>query len=206
MIPALRYRTLPHQSSTTGRCATMCARWEDLLRQHLRWTARGLDRISPRWHRISGTTRSQRTASLAISWTAGFRDARGTLWVRDAEWACRGLEPVPESSGRLCRRFGFSGLQRRRSVLACCGAWEFEHSPRSTLGNNQNNLQIEFFGIDFSAGESLHYQYKLEGADRDWSAPTFATCRAATRTLRQAYRFVVRAIECGRRCQHPLQR
>jgi len=58
----------------------------------------------------------------------------------------------------------------------------------------QNNLQIDFFGIDFKASESLRYQYRLEGADTDWSAPT------EQRTVNYAnlspgdYRFLVRAI------------
>ena len=55
-------------------------------------------------------------------------------------------------------------------------------------------MQIDFFGIDFSAGDSLRYQYKLEGADQNWSAPaehrtvTFANLQPGK------YRFLVRAV------------
>ena len=39
-----------------------------------------------------------------------------------------------------------------------------------TLGTNQNNIQIDFFGLGFGTGESLRYQFKLEGADQDGAA------------------------------------
>jgi len=49
-------------------------------------------------------------------------------------------------------------------------------------------------GLSFAFGESLRYQYRLEGADEDWGAPT------AQRTVNYAnlapghYRFMVRAV------------
>ena len=62
------------------------------------------------------------------------------------------------------------------------------------LAHSQNNLQIDFFGIDFSAGEPLRYQYKLEGADQDWSAPTEQRTVTYARLQPGAYRFLVRAV------------
>ena len=62
------------------------------------------------------------------------------------------------------------------------------------LAANQNNLQIDFFAIDFAAGGNLRYQYKLENTGADWSEPT------ATRTINFAnlvsgdYQFAVRAV------------
>jgi signal transduction histidine kinase len=55
-------------------------------------------------------------------------------------------------------------------------------------------LQINFVGLSFASGESLLYQYRLDGADKDWSAAT------AQRTVNYAnlapghYRFLVRAL------------
>jgi len=40
----------------------------------------------------------------------------------------------------------------------------------SELDHTQNSFQIDFFGLDFRPGETLRYQYKLEGTDSDWSA------------------------------------
>lgn len=62
------------------------------------------------------------------------------------------------------------------------------------LATNQNNLQIDFFAVNFAAGDNLRYQYKLEGANADWSEP------APTRTINFAnlvagdYQFAVRAV------------
>lgn len=62
------------------------------------------------------------------------------------------------------------------------------------LAHTQNNLQLEFFGLDFRPSETLRYQFMLEGADATWSLPTgehtinYANLRPGT------YRFVVRAV------------
>src|SRR4029077_20101381 len=45
-------------------------------------------------------------------------------------------------------------------------------SAVSGLRLSQSPLRIDFVGLDFSPGEALRYQYKLEGADRDWNAST----------------------------------
>ena len=36
----------------------------------------------------------------------------------------------------------------------------------------QNQLQIDFVGLSFESGDVLRYQYRLAGADADWSAPS----------------------------------
>ena len=62
------------------------------------------------------------------------------------------------------------------------------------LGPDQNQVQIDFSGLDFGTRQELRYQYKLEGADRDWSVQTdvrtvnYASLRSGN------YRFLVRAV------------
>ena len=62
------------------------------------------------------------------------------------------------------------------------------------LNPTQNQLSIDFVGLGFAAGEGLKYQYKLVGANEEWSAPT------DQRTINYAglspgrYRFLVRAV------------
>jgi two-component sensor histidine kinase len=62
------------------------------------------------------------------------------------------------------------------------------------LAADRNQLQIDFVGLSFAPGEVLRYQYRLEGADADWSPP------AEQRTVNFAnlasghYRFLVRAV------------
>jgi two-component sensor histidine kinase len=54
-------------------------------------------------------------------------------------------------------------------------------------------LRIDFVGLGFSPGETLRYQYMLEGADRDWSAPTDQRTVLYASLSPGAYRFLVRA-------------
>ena len=62
------------------------------------------------------------------------------------------------------------------------------------LSPGQNFIQFDFVGLGFGAGEKLRYQYRLEGAGSDWSAP------AENRSVHYAslspgrYRFLVRAL------------
>jgi len=62
------------------------------------------------------------------------------------------------------------------------------------LNPTQNQLSIDFVGLGFAAGQGLKYQYKLVGANEEWSAPS------DQRTINYAslspgrYRFMVRAV------------
>ncbi|MCA1628013.1 MAG: PAS domain S-box protein [Acidobacteria bacterium] len=62
------------------------------------------------------------------------------------------------------------------------------------MDTGQNNIQIDFFGIGSGAGEALRYQYKLEGANADWSAPTEQRTVNYASLAPGAYRFLVRAV------------
>ena len=63
-----------------------------------------------------------------------------------------------------------------------------------SLDSAQNNLTIDFVGLQFLGENALTYQYKLEGTDADWSKPdknrsiSFANLGAGN------YRFLVRAV------------
>lgn len=67
-------------------------------------------------------------------------------------------------------------------------------NPLVFLDSSQNNLTIDFVGLQFSSENALNYQYKLEETNADWSQPdknrsiTFANLSSGE------YRFVVRAI------------
>lgn len=58
----------------------------------------------------------------------------------------------------------------------------------------QNNVRIDYFGISFAFGERLRFQYKLESADSEWSAPTEQRSVNYANLAPGAYRFLVRAI------------
>jgi PAS domain S-box-containing protein len=162
---------------------------EDLYGNIYAGTARGLDCISPNRTHIRHYSINDGLAGDFV--TAVFRDVRGMLWFGTPNGVSR-LEPVPEKAAAV-PPIWISGLRvagESRSVaeLGSVNIASFD------ITHDQNNLQIEFFGIDFSPGESLHYQYKLEGADRDWSAPTLQRVVSYANLAPGAYRFLVRAI------------
>jgi len=66
--------------------------------------------------------------------------------------------------------------------------------PEIDLGANQNQLNVDFVGLEFGAGEILRYQYRLEGADKDWSAPSDRRNVNYANLAPGHYRFLVRAV------------
>lgn len=74
------------------------------------------------------------------------------------------------------------------------GGHEMRADTVVELSHDQNNCAVEFVGLNFKDERGVQYQYKLEGADREWSAPSnshsvsYASLRPGT------YTFLVKAI------------
>ena len=58
-------------------------------------------------------------------------------------------------------------------------------------------LEIEFFGISFAAGESLTFEYRLRGADEGWSAPSPSRSVLFSNLAPGGYEFEVRSVSAG---------
>ena len=65
-------------------------------------------------------------------------------------------------------------------------------APRSRADHNQ--LQIDFVAWASAPGDVLRYQYRLEGADDDWSAPSDQRTVTYASLAPGRYRFLVRAV------------
>ncbi len=162
---------------------------EDLFGNIYVGTARGVDRISTDTKSVKHFSTSDGLAGDFVS--TSFRDSAGALWFGTPNGLSR-LMPT-ENKSASAPPVWVSGLRiagERRPVPDLGGAEIFI----SELGQAQNNLQIDFFGIDFGAGESLRYQYKLEGADQNWSAPTEQRTVTFANLQPGKYRFLVRAV------------
>jgi signal transduction histidine kinase len=61
------------------------------------------------------------------------------------------------------------------------------------LNSDQRQIQFDYFALGFGSGETLRYQYMLEGADKDWSAPSDQRTLMVTLSP-GSYRFMVRAM------------
>jgi len=178
------YTTAQGLSSNAIRCIT-----EDRWGRLYLGTGRGVDSLSrgdPL--RIRRYTTAEGLANGELS--AAFRDRQGVLWFATKEGISR-LDPLPE------------GLPSRPPVLL--SAWRVRGVPRPvsmlgesalsaiTLTPEQNQVEFEFVGLGFAAGEAMRYQYRLSG-DQDWSPAT------GQRTVNYAnlgpgdYRWQVRAV------------
>jgi PAS domain S-box-containing protein len=152
-------------------------------------TARGVDRISPDTTRVKHYSVKDGLAGDFVSVSYKARD--GALWFGTPSGLSR-LVPEKEVASKSPPVW-ISGLRvagERRSVsdLGSSDISNLELSP------GQSNLQIDFFGIDYNLSQPLHYQYKLEGADKDWSQPAELATVSYANLSPGSYRFMVRAI------------
>jgi ligand-binding sensor domain-containing protein/signal transduction histidine kinase len=149
---------------------------------------RGLDELDPE----TGLVKHFTTADgLAGAFLAAFRDRNGELWFGTTHGLSRFLptrderisEPTILISGLLV-----AGSQRQVSAVG-----ETTMSL-SDLSPDQNQLQIDYVGLSFAPGVVLRYQYKLDGVDSDWQAPTTQRTVTFARLGPGHYTFRVRAV------------
>lgn len=150
---------------------------------------RGLDRFDP----ATGNIRHLGPGDGLVSgsFASAFRDRQGVLWFGTTSGLIR-LAPRPERPTILpvvlIGGLRVAGVARQVSALGEVGV------DLPDLQPTENNLEIDFVGLAFGSGDVLRYEYRLEGANADWSAPT------ARRTISYAslapgpYRFAVRAL------------
>ncbi len=163
---------------------------EDLSGRIYIGTGQGLDQLDPVTGHIKHYTTADGLAPGLIF--AAFRARDGHLWFGTAQGLSRFL-PEPQQTATAPPPILLTGLRVAGAVQQVAANGETElRLPDLTASGNQ--LQIDFVGLSFASGESLRYQYRLEAADADWSAPT------AQRTINYAnlapgrYRFLVRAL------------
>jgi ligand-binding sensor domain-containing protein/signal transduction histidine kinase len=152
-------------------------------------TGRGVDRLDPEHDRIKHYTAAD---GLARGYPIiAFRDRQGALWFGTIQGLSRFIpepDPIPSPPP-----IGISGLRIAGELYPVSELGETDVS-KLTLGPNQNQLQIDFSSLRFGLGESPRYQYKLEGADRDWNALTDQRTVNYAKLSPGTYRFVVRAV------------
>jgi ligand-binding sensor domain-containing protein/signal transduction histidine kinase len=152
-------------------------------------TGHGVDKLDPATGRVQHITKAEGLPNSFIN--VSFRDADGSLWFGTLQGLCR-LAPVPD------RPFVPPPIWITSLAFGGVG-YPLPELGTTTLAGpevkaNQNNVQIEFSGLSLTYANSLRYQYELEGASSEWSAPF------TERTVRYPnlppgyYTFSVRAI------------
>jgi ligand-binding sensor domain-containing protein/two-component sensor histidine kinase len=149
----------------------------------------GIDRFDPETGRVRHFTASDGLEPGILR--AAFRDRQGALWFGMSNGLAR-LAPSPEKE-TVAPPILISGL-RIAGVSYRVSPFGESDLTVADLSPNLKQVEIDFVGLGFAAGEVLRYQYKLEGADGDWGA------LSARRTVTYAnlapgrYRFSVRAV------------
>ena len=152
-------------------------------------TGRGIDRITPATGKIQRFTTAEGVPHGAV--TAAFTDSNGAMWFATSQGFSRFI-PEPERSPAppaiLINGLRTAGQTHHMSPLG-------ESSiSAADMSHNRNYLQVQFFGVSFASGETLRYQYKLEGARSDWSVPTEQRVLDFASLAPGDYRFLVRAV------------
>lgn len=185
-IPQFKvYTTADGLASNDVLCVT-----EDNVGRICAGTGHGVDCFYPRPPLRIKHYKQADGLSLAHDMVA-YRDRRGALWFSTESGLAR-IDPEAERP-RVPPPVFISSLRVRgvRQPISPLGQTEL---TGLTLDPGQNQIEISFAGLGLATGETLRYQYRLEGADADWSDPTdqrridYASLPAAS------YRFQVRAI------------
>lgn len=178
------YTTGNGLSSNQATCVT-----EDQWGKIYIGTGRGVDRLDP----VNGNIRHYTTADgLANNFgSVSFRTRDGALWFGTLQGLSR-LIPQPDRA-TLPPPVLISGLRIAGAPypISELGATEIA-GPE--LSASRNQIQIDFLALSLGAGETLRYQYKLEGANQDWSAPADQRTLNFPNLSPGAYRFLVRAV------------
>ena len=180
----VRYTMAENLSSDNVQCFT-----EDRWGRIYIGTARGIDRLEPATGRVKHFTGGDGLPGNEVS--IAFRDRHGAVWFGSRGGISRLVpeldRPQPPPPVLISRLF-IDGIQRPISELGETNLAGLVLEP------NQNQLQIDYLGIDFITGNKLRYQYMLEGADRDWSAPTEQRTVNYANLQPGSYTFKVRAV------------
>ena len=149
----------------------------------------GLDRLDPATGRVLHYTTADGLAPGVFR--AAFRDHDGVLWFGTTRGLARLAPAVDKPTGPppvLITGLRVSGVAEPVSAVG-----ERDMSLRD-LAPGRNQLEIDFVGLGFGAGDVLRYQYRLDGADADWSALGEQRTVTYASLAPGEYRFVVRAM------------
>ena len=180
----VNYTTAQSLSSNSTQVIT-----EDLQGRIYVGTGRGLDQLDPDTGHIKHFTTADGLPGGAMS--AAFRDRDGTLWFGTQKGLARFVPAADQPS--IPPPVSITGVQVAGSAQPVSAVGDGE-VWLADLGANQNQIKIDFVGLSFAAGDMLRYQYRFEGADANWSAPSAERTVNLARLAPGRYRFLVRAV------------
>jgi signal transduction histidine kinase len=152
----------------------------------------GINRLDPESGRIRRYDTNHGLSNNEVK--AGLRDRDGVLWFTSRSGVSR-IEPRPDSDAPPTRPdMRITGIRVAGTPHAVSALGQTRVAGLR-IAAADNRMQIDFGSIDFSLDSDLRYQYRLEGADRDWSAPTGYRSVNYAGLAPGSYRFAVRAVD-----------
>ncbi len=155
-------------------------------------TERALDRLDPRTGDVEHFTTDDGLARGVVE--TSLRDRAGNLWFGSPGGLSR-LTPAararrPAAPVRILRVLA-NGVPQPLPEIGASAVSLPARAPEPT------SVQIDFVALDFAPGGRPRYQYRVDGIDRDWSAPTAQSSVVYARLPAGRYRFRVRAVAGG---------
>ena len=162
-------------------------------------TTRGVDQLQPKTGRLTRFSVADGLAGSEV--ITAFRDRDGALWFGTLTGISR---LVPRADVERAPPTAWIGGLRIRGVEQPLGVLGQLHVSIGTLAPEQNQVQIDYFGLSPAPAEFLTYQHQLEAADSTWSAPTTERTVNYAELAPGSYRFLVRAVSAnGRASRSP---
>ncbi len=183
-LHVVKYTTLDGLSSNNVRSIT-----EDLWGRIYVGTGHGVDRLDLANGSVKHYTVADGLPRNVIE--HAYRDRSGALWFGSPFGLSRFLPEEHEAHSPpsvYITGLRVAGISQGVSELGETNLAQLE------LASDQNQLSLDFVGLGASVGEELRYQYRLEGTDIDWSAPTAQRTVNYVRLAAGHYKFLVRAI------------
>jgi signal transduction histidine kinase/sugar lactone lactonase YvrE len=179
------YTTRDGLSSDQVTCVT-----EDLFGRMYLGTGRGLDRLDVSTGRFKHYTTADGLASNFVNVCAA--DREGSVWAGTLRGLSR-LSPLQERA-RPAPPILVTALRvgGESFPVSEVGAQEL---TGLTLEAGRNQLQIDYVGLNYAAGDAPRYQYRLEGADSTWGTPSDQRSVIYANLAPGSYRFMVRALD-----------
>jgi signal transduction histidine kinase/streptogramin lyase len=160
------YDTSRGMSSNSIVCIT-----RDLQGRIYACTGKGVDRLEPKTGHIRHFSSANGLAHGALK--SAWRDRNGSLWFATTQGLSKLIPTalIPTVDRPVAGPRVFITDLRIGGVAYPVSQVGETRVSRLELNPSQNQLQVDFVGMDYEPGDTLRYTYKLEGADSDWSPP-----------------------------------
>jgi signal transduction histidine kinase/ligand-binding sensor domain-containing protein len=181
---AIRYSTAEGLSSENARCIS-----EDRWGRIYVGTVRGVDRINTATGEIKHFSSADGLSSDFTKFI--YADRQHNLWIGTLNGISKFTPEPPAETAPP--EVVISGLRvsGEAQPINELGATEIDNLELET---GRNHVQIDFTAPAFGLGETLRFQYKLEGASQEWGPLTMLRTVNYASLSPGSYQFVVRAV------------